>query len=73
MGNSGENILCLYLTTYLLQKSKKSFTMGPSIGVLKGNKLQYLKNVGNILTSPTTLIFSRNTLFYKVSYYLQIQ
>ena len=41
--------------------------MGPSIGVLKDNKLQYVKNVGNIFTIPTTLMFSRNTLFYKAS------
>jgi len=41
--------------------------MEPNIGILKDNKFQYLKNVGNIVTSPSTLMYSRNTLFYKVS------
>jgi len=41
--------------------------MGLNIGILKDNKLQYLKNVGIIVTSPTTLMYSRSTLFYKVN------
>jgi hypothetical protein len=50
-----------------IKKKKTVVHFGANIGVLKDNKFQCLKKIGSILTRPITLMFSRNTLFYKVS------
>jgi hypothetical protein len=56
MGGSGENVLCLTLTTNIPKNMWLS--MGSSSGGFEDKEIQYFKKVGNFRASSATLMFT---------------